>query len=110
MTSPRGLYPALVIALAAVLLLGAPTSILAQNGNETGLPLYPNATTGKQYPTNSEGYAIYTAESHDTLDTVEDWYRHALPEGKENPGQQPVDSWDRAHKRERQGARVPARQ
>lgn len=83
MTSQRGLYPALAITLAAVLLLAAPTSILAQNGNETGLPLYPNATTGKQYPTNPEGYAIYTAQSHDTLDAVEDWYRHALPKAKE---------------------------
>ena len=83
MASQRGLYLALAVSLAVTVLLGAPSKILAQNDNETGLPLYPNTTTGRQYPTNPEGYSIYTAQSHDTLAAVEDWYRHALPKAKE---------------------------
>jgi len=35
------------VAIAAVVLLGAPTPIFAQKGNETGLPLYPNTNTGR---------------------------------------------------------------
>ena len=34
-------FLALAVAIAAVMLLGAPTPIFAQQGNETGLPLYP---------------------------------------------------------------------
>jgi hypothetical protein len=64
-------------------LLGVPTPILAQKTNETGLPLYPNTNTGTQYPPNSDGYAIYTCQSPDTLAAVEEWYRHALPKAKE---------------------------
>jgi hypothetical protein len=82
-TSQRRLYLAVAVALTAVVLLGVPTQILAQKGNETGLPLYPNSNTGRQYPPNPEGYAIYTAQSSDTLTAVEQWYRHELPKAKE---------------------------
>jgi hypothetical protein len=81
-TFQRRTYLAVAVSLAAILLLGAPPPILAQKGNETGLPLYPN-TTGTQYPPNPEGYAIYTAQSRDALGAVEEWYRHALPKAKE---------------------------
>jgi hypothetical protein len=76
-------YLAVAVAIAAVVLLSAPTPILAQKGNETGLPLYPNTNTGTQYPPNPAGYAIYTCQSPDTLAAVEEWYRHALPNAKE---------------------------
>ena len=76
-------FLALAVAIAAVMLLCAPTPIFAQKGNETGLPLYPNTNTGKQYPPNPEGYAIYTCQSPDSLAAVEGWYRHALPKAKE---------------------------
>jgi hypothetical protein len=83
MTPQPRAYLVVASLLAAVVLLGAPTPTLAQNGNETGLPLYPKTTTGKQYPPNPEGYSIYTAQSSDTLAAVEEWYRHALPKAKE---------------------------
>ena len=83
MISQRSVYLALAVIFAVVVLVGAPSKILAQNDNQTGLPLYPNSTTGRQYPTNPDGYSIYTAQSHDTLTAVEDWYRHALPKAKE---------------------------
>ncbi len=66
-----------------MMLVGAPTPILAQKGNETGLPLYPNTNTGTQYPPSPAGYAIYTCQSPDTLAAVAEWYRHALPNAKE---------------------------
>jgi hypothetical protein len=81
-TPQRRTYLAVAVSL-AVLLLTAPTPILAQKGNDIGLPLYPNTTTGRQYPPNPEGYAIYTCQSRDTLASVEEWYRHALPQAKE---------------------------
>jgi hypothetical protein len=84
-TSQHRLYLAVAAAIAAVALLGAPTPILAQKGNETGLPLYPSTNTGKQYPSSPEGYAIYTCQSPDTLAAVEEWYRHALPKARETP-------------------------
>ncbi len=83
MTSQLRPYLAGAVAIAAVVLLGAPTPILAQKGNETGLPLYPNTNTGTQYPPSPAGYAIYTCQSPDTLAAVEEWYRHALPKAKE---------------------------
>lgn len=68
-------------------LVGLPTQVLAlPNRNETGLPLYPGATTGSQYPPmqiKGRWYAIYTAQSRDSLAVVEAWYRHALPQAKE---------------------------
>jgi hypothetical protein len=82
-TSQLRPYLAVAVAVAAVVLLGAPTPIFAQKGNETGLPLYPNTNTGTQYPPNPAGYAIYTCQSPDTLVAVEEWYRHALPKAKE---------------------------
>ena len=82
MTSQRRTYLAVAVSFAAVLLVAA-TPLLAQKGNETGLPLYPNTNTGKQYPASPEGYAIYTCQSPDTLAAVEEWYRHALPKAKE---------------------------
>ena len=77
MTSQRRPYLAVAVAIAVLVLLGA-DPIFAQKGNETGLPLYPNTNTGKQYPPSPEGYAIYTCQSPDTLAAVEEWYRHAL--------------------------------
>jgi hypothetical protein len=82
-TSQLRPYLAVAVAIAAAVLLGAPTPVLAQKGNETGLPLYPNTNTGTQYPPSPAGYAIYTCQSPDTLAAVEEWYRHALPKAKE---------------------------
>jgi hypothetical protein len=75
-------YRVLAVALALVM------PIVAQQNqpNETGLPLYPGANTGRQYPpskTDRGPYAIYTAQSGDALDKVEAWYRRALPQAKE---------------------------
>jgi hypothetical protein len=81
-TSQLRPYLAVAVAIAVLVLLGA-DPIFAQKGNETGLPLYPNTNTGKQYPPSPEGYAIYTCQSPDTLAAVEEWYRHALPKAKE---------------------------
>lgn len=59
--------------------------------NKTGLPLYVHTIMGTQYdafqdPTDSHWYTSYTAVvSSDALDTVEAWYRHALPKAKETP-------------------------
>lgn len=56
------------------------------NHNQTGLPLYPKANTVTQYPASPDAhpaYLIYTAQSSDSLEVVEDWYRHALPQAKE---------------------------
>jgi hypothetical protein len=87
-------------------LLAHPVRILAQgnNPNETGLPLYPKATTGSQYPVRDgahPAYLTYTAQSSDSLEAVEDWYRHALPQAKETKRRQPANSWHRADERER---------
>jgi hypothetical protein len=80
------------LALAAMLVIagppGLPARIRAQgnNRNDTGLPLYPKATTGSQYPVRDgahPAYLIYTAQSSDSLEAVEDWYRNALPQAKE---------------------------
>ncbi len=81
----------LIVAAALVLVIAglvAPGRSLAEENqkNETGLPLYPSATTGTQYPpstTNGLTYSIYTAQTRDSLGVVEDWYRHALPQAKE---------------------------
>ena len=80
---------AAALALALVVAgLVAPGLSLAEGNqkNETGLPLYPSATTGTQYPpatTKGVTYSIYTAQTKDSLAVVEDWYRHALPQAKE---------------------------
>jgi hypothetical protein len=81
--SRRHASPSVALLLAALVVLVATIPLLAQNGNQTGLPLYPKNDTGTQYPPNPEGYSIYTAHSSDSLATVEDWYRHALPKAKE---------------------------
>ncbi len=88
MTFQRKTYLALTAMLMVAGLLWLPVGILAQgnNHNETGLPLYPKANTGTQYPASPDAhpaYLIYTAQSTDSLDVVEDWYRHALPQAKE---------------------------
>jgi hypothetical protein len=79
---------AATLALAVAALFVASGQSLAEGNakNETGLPLYPNAKTGTQYPpstTKGKTFSIYTAESEDSLAAVEDWYRHALPQAKE---------------------------
>lgn len=73
-----------VAALALASTAGLPTGILAQQNtrNETGLPLYPHATTGSQYPA-ARGFLIYTAQTSDGLQVVEAWYRQALPKATE---------------------------
>ncbi len=91
MRAQRRTYLAIVTTLAAAALVALPTGSHAQqiNHNETGLPLYPHVINGKQYPaaqdptTNGRWYAIYTAESPDSLAVVEAWYRRALPKAKE---------------------------
>jgi hypothetical protein len=74
--------------LAIAGLVALPISLVAQHNqpNETGLPLYPGVNTGSQYPpmqTKDGRYAIYTAQSRDSREVVEAWYRRALPQAKE---------------------------
>lgn len=89
MLPPRLRNTIAVVALVATGAVALPAAALAQqNGkNETGLPLYPHASTGTQYPAakdpDGRWYAIYTAESRDSLTVVEGWYRHALPKAQE---------------------------
>jgi hypothetical protein len=56
--------------------------------NLTGLPLYPNLTSVQMdnvTRTDAMGHLCmrFAAESFDSLDTVEDWYRKALPTASE---------------------------
>lgn len=88
MRSPHRL--ALVVTVIATLtgLAGTPGVLTAQGNNKnlTGLPMYPTLTNGTQYPasrTKEGNFLIYTAESRDALETVEAWYRRALPKAKE---------------------------
>jgi hypothetical protein len=86
-TFQRQTYLATAVLVIAGLLWG-PVRILAQGNkpNETGLPLYPKANNGTQYPAPPDehpAYLIYTAQSSDPLEVVEDWYRHALAQAKE---------------------------
>jgi hypothetical protein len=80
---------ALTLTLAAIGGLLAASSTAAAQANQknlTGLPMYPKLFTGTQYPasqTNEGKYLIYTAQSPDALETVEAWYRHALPKATE---------------------------
>ncbi|MGA9814908.1 MAG: hypothetical protein WBQ64_19160 [Terriglobales bacterium] len=64
MTSQLRPYLAVAVAIAAVVLLGAPTPMFAQKGNETGLPLYPNTNTGKRYtrPLTGANYFVPSTE------------------------------------------------
>lgn len=84
-----------VAAAAALSIAGAVTSALpaqARNQpNKTGLPLYAHTIMGTQYdafrdPANNHWYTSYTAVvSSDSLETVEAWYRRALPKATEMP-------------------------
>jgi hypothetical protein len=87
-TVQRQTYLAIPVMLVIAGILWLPVRIVAQGNkpNETGLPLYPKANTGTQYqasPDAHPAYLIYTAQSSDSLEAVEDWYRHALPQAKE---------------------------
>jgi hypothetical protein len=87
-TFRRQSYFAVTAVLVIAGILWLPVRILAQGNkpNETGLPLYPKANTGTQYqapPNEHPAYLIYTAQSSDSLEVVEDWYRNALPQAKE---------------------------
>ena len=78
----------MMAATLAIAGLALPVALVAQQNqrNETGLPLYPGVTTGSQYPpmqTKDGRYAIYTAQSRDSREVVEAWYRRALPQAKE---------------------------
>jgi hypothetical protein len=91
----RQTYLAVTAMLVIAGLLWRPVQILAQGNkpNETGLPLYPKATTGTQYqapPDAHPAYLIYTAQSSDLLEVVEDWYRQALPQAKETKDDNPL--------------------
>jgi hypothetical protein len=87
-TFQRQTYLATTVMLVIAGILWLPIRIVAQGNkpNETGLPLYPKANTGTQYQASRDehpAYLIYTAQSSDSLEAVEDWYRHALPQAKE---------------------------
>lgn len=78
----RGIVTGLALACVA-------SSLSAQGNtkNETGLPMYPALTNGSQYPvsqTRDGRFLIYTAETRDALETVEAWYRRALPHATES--------------------------
>jgi hypothetical protein len=88
MTIQRQTYLAMAVMLVIVGTLCFPVRIVAQGNkpNETGLPLYPKSNTGTQYqapPNDHPAYSIYTAQTSESLEVVEDWYRHALPQAKE---------------------------
>jgi len=89
MVLPHGVRAPVLALAAAAALMATPTVATAQANqkNLTGLPLYPKLFTGTQYPasqTSSGRYLIYTAQSTDPLETVEAWYRHALPKATES--------------------------
>lgn len=87
--APHQRARALLLTLAAACGLMASSTAVAAQANQknlTGLPMYPKLFTGTQYPasqTNEGKYLIYTAQSPDALETVEAWYRHALPKAVE---------------------------
>lgn len=85
-------YPrvrALLLSLAVIcglIVTSSSATAQANNKNQTGLPMYPALLNGTQYPASQtkEGkFLIYTAQSKDPLETVEAWYRHALPKATE---------------------------
>lgn len=81
----RGLLLALT-ALAGLMASSSAAAAQANQKNLTGLPAYPQLFNGTQYPasqTSKGRYLIYTAQSTDALETVEAWYRHALPKATE---------------------------
>jgi hypothetical protein len=87
MTSQRPLRRVLALATISTAMVAAlamlPSALAAQHNkpNTTGLPMYPNLTTGSEYASlkTKEGtFRIYTAQSSDAVSVVEDWYRHAL--------------------------------
>ncbi len=82
---------ALITLAACVAWCAGATTLAAQtiDPNETGLPMYPHFTQGRQYqpPQHDSGraYHVYTAGTNDSLPSVEAWYRHAMPGAKESP-------------------------
>lgn len=68
--------------------IAAPTAHAQGVYNLTGLPLYPNLTSAQMdtvTKTDAVGHWCmrFAAETLATLDTVEDWYRKALPTASE---------------------------
>jgi hypothetical protein len=76
--------------IAAAMFLSCPLAAQTNNGNATGLPMYPHLTNGSQYPNpiksfDGRYYLIYTAWSDDAIADVEGWYRRTLSSAKETP-------------------------
>jgi hypothetical protein len=68
--------------------MAAPTADAQGVYNLTGLPLYPNLTSAQMdsvTKTDALGHWCmrFAAETFASLDTVEDWYRKALPTASE---------------------------
>jgi hypothetical protein len=69
-------------------MVGASSAMAADLLNPTGLPVYPNtdyARLADRYTTDGLGrWCIrLSARSSDSLETVENWYRHALSTASE---------------------------
>jgi hypothetical protein len=68
--------------------IATPTAQAQEAYNLTGLPLYPNLTSvqmDRVTKTDAMGHLCmrFAAETFDSLDLVEDWYRKALPRASE---------------------------
>jgi len=70
-------------ALGILLTLVSATVPAADDRNTTGLPTYPHISRAIMDPVPRDTLGSkcihYTADSPDPLDSVEAWYRHALP-------------------------------
>jgi hypothetical protein len=83
------IHLASIVTLLACLHFSAAPSADAQNAyNLTGLPLYPNLTSAQMdnvTRTDALGHWCmrFAAETFDSLDLVEAWYRKALPGSSE---------------------------
>lgn len=71
-----------------LLFLVVAAAVAQEAYNLTGLPLYPNLTSAQMdnvTKTDAMGHLCmrFAAESFDSLDIVEDWYRRALPAASE---------------------------
>jgi hypothetical protein len=64
---------ALPLALAAVFAAGAPAAAAA---SFAGFPVYPHVTTISAGNASVPGYVV---ESHDSMSTIDRWYRSKLP-------------------------------
>jgi hypothetical protein len=88
-TRPTSTHQVCIVTLLICLHFSAAPIAYAQDAyNLTGLPLYPNLTSVQMDSvtrTDALGHWCmrFAAETFDSLDLVEDWYRKALPRASE---------------------------